>query len=130
MVDPYPCLVSIPPRFATTAPSNPPAGPVSRLIRMAYEMDLERTPIPMIHPDTGEVFGYVHYGTSPLVRQIRMMPVFQIAIEPVQLGFGQQAPTTAERHEYVGFGDGDACDAELQIHITDLGSSLALGGNR
>jgi signal transduction histidine kinase len=66
--------------FATTDPTNPPPGPISRLLRQAYEMDLDRTPIPMIHPSTGEVFGYVHYGESSLVTQLRLMPVIQIAI--------------------------------------------------
>jgi signal transduction histidine kinase len=51
-------------------------------------MDTERTPIPMVLPDSGEIFGYVHYGESPLVEQLRMMPVIQIAIAGLLVIFG------------------------------------------
>jgi hypothetical protein len=36
----------------STDPSNPPPGPVSTLIRLAYEMDLERTPVPMMRSNS------------------------------------------------------------------------------
>ena len=72
--------------FASTDPTNPPPGPVAELIRLAWEMDLRRTPIPMVRPDTGELFGYIHYGESPLVGQLRLMPIFQIAIAALLVG--------------------------------------------
>jgi len=74
--------------FATTDPANPPPGPISTLIRQAYEMDLERTPIPMINSETGEIWGYIHYGESSLVKQLRLMPVFQILVAGVLVAFG------------------------------------------
>lgn len=74
--------------FASTDPLNPPPGNVSTLIRQAYEMDLQRTPIPMINPETGEIFGYTHYGESSLVTQLRLMPVFQILIAGALVLFG------------------------------------------
>jgi signal transduction histidine kinase len=73
--------------FSTADPRDPPPGPIAQLIRMAYEMDLERSPIPMIHPDTGETFGYVHYGSSPLVTQLRVMPLIQIGIAGALVAF-------------------------------------------
>jgi signal transduction histidine kinase len=66
--------------FLYTDPSNPSPGPVADLIRLAWEMDTKRTPIPMYRPDTGDLFGYVHYGESPLVASLRLMPIIQIAI--------------------------------------------------
>jgi hypothetical protein len=74
--------------FTTVDPKNPPPGPASELIRLAWEMDVERTPIPMIVSGTGETFGYIHYGESPLVEQLRMMPIIQIAIAAFLLGLG------------------------------------------
>lgn len=65
--------------FTTTDPTNPPPGPVAELLKLAWEMDTKRTPIPMVRP-TGETFGYIHYGESPLVAQLRWMPVIQIGI--------------------------------------------------
>jgi signal transduction histidine kinase len=41
----------------------------------------------MFHPDTGEPFGYVHYGSSPVVTQLRFMPVIQIAIAGIMVAF-------------------------------------------
>jgi signal transduction histidine kinase len=73
--------------FSTTDPRDPPPGPIADLIRMAFQMDLQRSPIPMIHPDTGETFGYVHYGASPLVTQLRVMPIFQIGIAGALVAF-------------------------------------------
>jgi signal transduction histidine kinase len=72
----------------STDPSNPPPGPVSTLIRLAYEMDLERTPVPMMQAESGNIFGYIHYADSPLVEQLRLMPVFQIAIGGLLVGLG------------------------------------------
>ncbi len=66
--------------FMSTDPLNPPPGPMSHLLRLAWEMDTERSPIPMIRPDTGETFGFVHYRESPLVDQLRLMPILQIGI--------------------------------------------------
>jgi signal transduction histidine kinase len=74
--------------FTSADPTNPPPGPVSTLIRLAWEMDTERTPIPMILPDSGEIFGYIHYGESPLVEQLRTMPLIQILIATFLVAFG------------------------------------------
>jgi signal transduction histidine kinase len=73
--------------FLTTDPENPPAGPVAELIRAAWEMDRERTPIPIVRPD-GELFGWIHYGESTLVQQVRLMPLFQIGIAGLLVAFG------------------------------------------
>lgn len=74
--------------FATTDPMNPPPGPMERLLRLAWEMDRERTPIPMVRPETGELFGHIHYGQSALTSQLRWMPYIQILVAGVLVGFG------------------------------------------
>lgn len=72
--------------FLTTDPENPPDGAVADLIRTATQMDRERTPIPIIQPD-GELFGWVHYGESETVRQLRLMPLLQIGIAGLLVAF-------------------------------------------
>ncbi|MBZ0268953.1 HAMP domain-containing histidine kinase [bacterium] len=74
--------------FSTTDPHNPPPGPMEELLEMAWEMDLARTPIPIMHSGSTELFGHVHYGASPLVSQLRMMPFFQIGIAGLLVAFG------------------------------------------
>jgi len=74
--------------FAETDPANPPPGPHAALIRLAYEMDLQRTPIPMVQLESGKIFGYVHYSDSPLVEQLRLMPILQITIGGLLVALG------------------------------------------
>jgi two-component system, NtrC family, sensor histidine kinase KinB len=74
--------------FTTTDPANPPRGPMETLLREAWEMDLEHTPIPIVHSGSGDLFGHVHYGESRLVSQLRVMPLLQIAIAGVLVAFG------------------------------------------
>lgn len=74
--------------FTTTDPINPPIGLMDELLRMVRAMDRERTPIPIIHTTTGNLFGHVHYGESSLVAQLRMMPYFQIGIAGLLVAFG------------------------------------------
>jgi len=74
--------------FTTTDPANPPPGPLAELLRLAWEMDHERTPIPIVRPETGQLFGYIHYGESGLTRQLRWMPYIQILAAGALVGFG------------------------------------------
>ncbi len=85
--------------FVSTDPANPPPGPVDELLRLAWEMDTRRSPIPMIRPDTGEVFGFVHYGESPLVAQLRWMPVIQIGIAGFLVALGYVGIRSMRRSE-------------------------------
>jgi signal transduction histidine kinase len=74
--------------FTTTDPGNPPPGPIERLMRLAYDMDRKRTPIPIVRPETGELFGHIHYGETPLTAQLRLMPYIQILFAGVLVAFG------------------------------------------
>ncbi len=85
--------------FATTDPANPPPGDVATLIRLAWEMDLRHTPIPMYRPGSGELFGYIHYGESSLVSQLRLMPIIQITIAVLLVGVAYVGIRTVRQSE-------------------------------
>ncbi len=74
--------------LSITDPDNPPPGVMDRLLRLSLEMDRERTPVPITTADGQELFGWVHYGPSDFVAQLRLMPVFQIAIAGLLVAFG------------------------------------------
>lgn len=74
--------------FLGTDPANPPPGPMEELLRLAWEMDRERTPIPIVRPESGELFGHIHYGESRLSAQLRLMPYLQILAAGALVGFG------------------------------------------
>ena len=74
--------------FTTTDPANPPPGPMERLLQLTWSMDRDRTPIPIIRPETGELFGHIHYGESRLSAQLRLMPYLQILAAGALVGFG------------------------------------------
>ncbi|GJM44410.1 MAG: two-component sensor histidine kinase [Gemmatimonadota bacterium] len=92
--------------FITTDPTNPPPGPMDELLRLVSEMDLERTPIPIVQSSTGELFGHVHYGESPLAAQLRLMPFLQIGIAGLLVAFGyfgmRSIRTSEKRSIWVG----------------------------
>jgi hypothetical protein len=92
--------------FTTTDPQNPPPGPMEQLLRLARDMDGRRTPIPIVRPQTGELFGHIHYGPSPLVAQLRAMPYIQILIAALLVGFGylgiRSVRTSEKRSIWVG----------------------------
>ncbi|MGH2571072.1 MAG: sensor histidine kinase [bacterium] len=101
--------------FVSVDPQNPPPGPIEELLVIAYEMDSERTPIPMILPDTGDVFGYIHYGESPLVGQLRMMPVIQIAIAGLLVAIGYFGVRTVRQSERKSIWAGMAKETAHQL---------------
>lgn len=74
--------------FLSTDPSNPPPGAMADLLKLVYEMDARRSPIPMMTSDGTQIFGYIHYGESPLVAQLRWMPVIQIGIAGFLVALG------------------------------------------
>ncbi len=92
--------------FLTTDPANPPPGPMDRLLRLTWEMDRERTPIPIVRPETGDLFGHIHYGESRLSAQLRLMPYLQILAAGALVGFGylgvRSVRTSEKRSIWVG----------------------------
>ncbi|MCA9750936.1 MAG: HAMP domain-containing histidine kinase [Gemmatimonadetes bacterium] len=100
--------------FITTDPENPPPGPVAELIRTAHEMDLERAPIPIVRGD-GELFGWVHYGESTVVKQLRLMPLFQITIAGLLVGIGYFGVRTIRASEHRSIWVGMAKETAHQL---------------
>lgn len=51
----------------------------ARLKEIVRRFDERHTPIPIRQPKDGRVFGQVHYGEAGLVRELKWIPVIQIA---------------------------------------------------
>jgi anti-sigma regulatory factor (Ser/Thr protein kinase) len=65
----------------TLDPKAPPvSGPMATLLVRVKELDAQNRPIPIQREGFGEPFGYVHYGQSPLVRELRLFPLVELTI--------------------------------------------------
>jgi len=61
-------------------PQNPPlTGPLAEILAATQKMDKRNPPVPMLIPGSDQVVGYVHYGESALQKEVRWVPVVQIA---------------------------------------------------
>jgi two-component system, NtrC family, sensor histidine kinase KinB len=61
-------------------PHHPPtSGPLAEILSIIRTMDTRNPPVPMMVPGTEQVVGYVHYGESALLREVRWVPVVQMA---------------------------------------------------
>lgn len=86
-------------------PQHPPDGPVRRLIEMTRKLDRENEPIIMLYREKIKL-GTVHYGETPLVKQLKWFPVIISGVIIVFLivgflGFGI-ARRSDEEHIWVG----------------------------
>jgi signal transduction histidine kinase len=59
---------------------NPPTEKMRRLIELYREFDEENDPIPIYVAGAAGVQGYVHFGPSPLQRELRLMPFVMLGI--------------------------------------------------
>ena len=59
-------------------PAHPPPGPLTRLVTITRMMDRRHAPIPMQNPQTGSIEGYVHYGESGVIGELRWYPIAEI----------------------------------------------------
>ena len=68
------------------------------------DMDQENSPIPITYQ--GITLGYYHYGISPVIRQIRWLPVIEIAAAILFILIGyigfSQIKKSEQRHIWVG----------------------------
>jgi signal transduction histidine kinase len=60
--------------------NNPPTERLRRLVELYREYDRINDPIPIRVLGTNEPQGYVHFGLSPLQRELRLMPFVQLGI--------------------------------------------------
>ncbi len=60
----------------TMDPANPPTERLRTVVRLFHEFDRKNPPIPIrvVGADAGVPQGWVHYGPSPLQRELRYMP--------------------------------------------------------
>jgi signal transduction histidine kinase len=71
-------------------PGNPPPGRISDLIRMIRSFDEDNVPIPIQPVASQPVQGYVHFGSSRLERELRLMPFVLLGLFLVFMGLGLQ----------------------------------------
>ncbi|MBI4720303.1 MAG: HAMP domain-containing histidine kinase [Chitinivibrionia bacterium] len=71
-------------------PANPPPGKIARLIKLAKKFDGQNDPIPVKAADGELVQGYIHFGSSKLQRELRLMPLIQVAVFLVFMAAGFQ----------------------------------------
>lgn len=59
---------------------NPPNEKMRRLLELYRQYDKENHPIPIRVAGADEIVGYVHFGPSPLKRELRIMPFVLLGI--------------------------------------------------
>lgn len=88
-------------------PSSPPqGGELSRILEISRRMDRRNPPVAMVKPGADQVVGYVHYGESRLLRELRWVPFIEILafflfISLGFLGF-RSAKVSEQRYIWVG----------------------------
>jgi hypothetical protein len=88
-------------------PLHPPtAGPLAEILAITRRMDTRNPPVPMLIPGTDQVVGYVHYGESALLKEVRWVPVVQIAAFFLFIALGfigfRSAKLSEQRFIWVG----------------------------
>lgn len=77
---------------------------VAELKRHLNDMDLDNPPIPIKYQ--GIVLGYYHYGVSPVIKQLRWLPVIEISAAVLFIFIGyigfSQIKKSEQRHIWVG----------------------------
>lgn len=85
---------------------NPPTRRLRKLVKLYREFDKVNTPVPVRVLGVDKPQGYVHYGESPLQRELRMMPFIQLGIFLVFMGVAIQGlrylKLSEERSIWVG----------------------------
>jgi len=88
-------------------PEDPPdTGVLSRILEISHEMDLKNPPVAMVKPGTERVVGYVHYGESRLLRELRWVPFVEVVAFFVFITLGflgfRSAKVSEQRYIWVG----------------------------
>ncbi|MFN0149846.1 MAG: sensor histidine kinase [bacterium] len=66
--------------FASTDPHAPQDPAVAKILKIVKEMDAKHEAIPMRRPGLGDVIGWVHYGESDIVRELKWVPFIQAGV--------------------------------------------------
>jgi NtrC-family two-component system sensor histidine kinase KinB len=87
-------------------PANPPPGKIANLIKLAKKFDGKNAPIPIRISEGALVQGYIHFGSSRLQREVRLIPVIQVIIFLAFMAAGLQGfrylKLSEQRSIYVG----------------------------
>jgi signal transduction histidine kinase len=94
------------PRLLAIDPSNPPPGDIARVIELAKNFDARNEPIPVRVGEDGLVQGYLHFGSSMLQRELRLMPIALLVVFLLFMAAGFQGfrylKLSEQRSIYVG----------------------------
>lgn len=71
-------------------PNQPPPGKMQKLAELVREFDRINRPIPVEVVGMDRAQGWIHYGKSPLERELRYMPFVQLGLFLVFMGVALQ----------------------------------------
>ena len=74
--------------YITADPTEPPDTSFGDVMRFAAELDRRRSAMQMTHLGDETVLGYIHYGESNMIREMRFVPAIEIAAFGVLLALG------------------------------------------
>jgi signal transduction histidine kinase len=77
-------------RLFSIDPKNPPPGKIAALVGLVEDFDARNDPVPVRLGPGGEIQAYVHFGSSSLQRELRLMPFIQLALFLVFMAVGLQ----------------------------------------
>jgi signal transduction histidine kinase len=88
-------------------PRNPPTeGPLAEIMQITHALDQKNPPVPMVIAGSDQVVGYVHYGESQLLREIRWVPLIEVAAFFLFIALGflgfRSAKISEQRFIWVG----------------------------
>jgi len=77
-------------RLMTVDPENPPPGYIADVIALYKQFDSANEPVPIWLPGSQMIVGYVHFGTSGLRSELRLMPFVLLGMFLVFMFVGLQ----------------------------------------
>jgi NtrC-family two-component system sensor histidine kinase KinB len=66
--------------FSGTDPANPKDPTMKEVLSIVKKMDEDHEPVPMTRPGEELPIGYIHYGDSNLVRELKWVPFVQAGV--------------------------------------------------
>jgi hypothetical protein len=64
--------------YISADPSNLEGTPYEDIVAFMGELDRKHAPIPMTHIGDETVLGYIHYGESSMIREMRYVPALEL----------------------------------------------------
>ncbi|MBN1504789.1 MAG: HAMP domain-containing histidine kinase [Candidatus Eisenbacteria bacterium] len=73
---------------AVMDPKNPSPGPLADIVEIVRRLDEQNPPLPLVPPGETRLVGYVHFGESGIVNEMRWMPIIELAAVFLFMGLG------------------------------------------